>query len=584
MDRSSTYGGFDRVLAQMEGRRDPLTFAPGEALPDLHIDLAPLRQRRVGEGPDTHQKSASTYSYKYLELKEEFLGQPELLWLHGLLVAALRRRAQPAQAAPLFLRIWREEAPFLLTHLGPRWLVSAATTFADHGTTEAQRRVGHSLAVLFATMKLYETERLHVPASPKQPFDGPRKSGPLALDMDAYAIVNGGLDVNMLGRLWQDAGGDDTIRPLARHLLGLLDTDDRTVFRRLRLMREARENRQEKVGELFSFAPLHDKSNVAPAPAQLASLTAGPLRWGVVSTVQAPLPQIARFAAYHLSEGAARIQLYLDTPDAETAAFFSGDSRVRVIQCTQAYWDRHRAGRPETHQGRQMRNATHAYRRSDLDWLAHLDVDEVLMPPIPMSDLLVQVPADTAVVHVRPAEMLAGGTQDSAAFKLTPRFAGTDKAALQQIYPTFGAHLRGGYISHLEGKAVVRVGIPECRLGIHALLYRGEPAANRAELRNGWVGHAHVRDWQDFRDRLDFRMKKGSYQRRGTTFGLYDVLEFLKENEGEDGLRQFYDEVCADTPALRQALDDHQMLLTRHLDLDERCRQVFGRVPPVTGT
>lgn len=563
----------------MEGRRDPLTFAPGEALPEADLNFAPLKARRIGEAPEAHQKSASTFSYKYLEIKEQFQGEPEILWLHGLLISALRRRSQPPQTAPLFLRLWNEEGPFLLAHLNPRWLVSAATTFADHGANEVQRRVGHSLTVLFSTMKLYETERLHSPAAPTHPFDGQRKAATLALEMDAYAIASGGLDINMLGRIWQDAAQDATIRPLAHHLLGLLDADDRTVFRRLRLMREAKKVRQPNLKSLFLFSTLHDKSNLAPPPPRAKDTPAQTLRWGVVSTVQASLSQLARFAAFHLVEGATRIHLYLDTPDPAIADFFAPDDRVIIVQCTPSYWSRHRAGRPDTHQARQMRNATHAYRRSDLDWLAHLDVDEFVLTPQPLARLLAQVPDQTAVLQLRPAEMLAGNTRNDAAFKLTPRFAGADKAALHDIYPTFGAHLRGGYISHLEGKPVVRVGIPECRLGIHSLLYRGEPAANRAELREGWIGHRHVRDWQEFRARLDFRMQKGSYRRRGTAFRLYDVLDFIKENEGEDGLRLFFDEVCADTPALRQSLARHNMLHTRRLELDARCRQVFGALP-----
>ncbi|QOL80617.1 glycosyltransferase family 2 protein [Pseudooceanicola spongiae] len=579
MDRSSTYGGFDRVVAQMEGRRDPLTFAPGEALPDADLDFAPLKTRRIGDFAETHQKSASTFSYKYLEIKEQFSGQAELLWLHGLLISALRRRSQPPQTAPLFLRMWQEQAPFLLSHLNPRWLVSAVTTFADHGTTEAQRRVGHSLTVLFSTMKLYETERLFSPASPEDPFEGTRKSGPLALQMDPYAIVRGGLDVNMLGRLWQDAAEDDTIRPLAHHLLSLLDSDERTVFRRLRKMRDARQADHAKLQDLFDFSTMEGTPHVAPTPPQAGPPSPETLRWGIVSTVQAPLPQLARFVAYHLSEGAARVHLYLDTPDDAIASFFASDARISVVPCTADYWARHRAGRPDTHQGRQMRNATHAYRRSDLDWLAHIDVDEFILSPSPLSGLLAQVPSETAVLHLRPAEMLAGGHDAPSAFKLTPRFAGTDKAVLHDLYPTFGAHLRGGYVSHLEGKAIARVGIADCRLGVHALLYRGEPASNRVTLRHGWVGHAHVQDWTDFRTRLEFRMQKGSYQKRGTSFGLFDVLEFVTETEGEDGLRQFYDEVCADTPQLRQALERHHMLYTRQLDLDARCRAVFGTLP-----
>ena len=90
-------------------------------------------------------KQQSGNQRKSLELNTEFLGQLELCKLHGLLIAHLRKSDQPAHTMALFTRIWAEQADFMLQHLDPRWLVSAITTFGDHGQTEVQRRVGHSM-------------------------------------------------------------------------------------------------------------------------------------------------------------------------------------------------------------------------------------------------------------------------------------------------------------------------------------------------------------------------------------------------------------------------------------------------------
>lgn len=573
MSKTSTYGGFERVIAQMETRRDPFRFGPGESLPPETTALAPLLLKQVGEVPEPYASSRSTFAYKVRELHEEFSGQPQLLYLHGLLIANLRRRDQPAQCAPLFLRLWAEQGHSLLQGLNPRWLVSAITTFADHGETEIQRRVGHSLSVLFSTMKLYETERLFSGAAPGQPFAGKRQKETLPLEMDPYAVSSGGLDVNMLGRIWADAEQDDLIRPLAHHLLKLLDDDPRSVFRRFRLMRDTREANNPVPDKLFAIKRIKDEGNVVST----AGLTPSPNPlWGIVSTVRAPLPQIARFAAYHLMEGAHRVSLYLDTPSPEVAEFFATEPRVRIVQCDEAYWARHASGRPDAHQNRQMRNATHAYRRSDLDWLVHLDVDEFLMAPSPLSQILLQVPDKIAVLQFRPAEMLAG---DGTHFKLAPRFAGHDRALLEEIYPTFGRHLRGGYVSHLEGKPMARTGLSDVRLGLHHLITRGNPVANRAELLGGWVGHAHVPSWESFRDNLDFRLELGSYRKRREGFDLHDILSYLRDEEGEAGLHRFFGEVCADTPELRARLDRYDMLITRDLQLDARCLQVFGSLP-----
>ena len=55
--------------------------------------------------------------------------------------------------------------------------------------------------------------------------------------MDPYSLDAGGLDVNLLGRLWRLAEGDAVIRPLAHSMLDRAMHDPRTVFRRLRRMR-----------------------------------------------------------------------------------------------------------------------------------------------------------------------------------------------------------------------------------------------------------------------------------------------------------------------------------------------------------
>lgn len=599
-DRLTYAGGFDAVLRQMEGRRDPMTFAEGESLPDADIDLAPLRSRRIGPVSPELKKSRSTFAYKCRELHEEFAGHPEICYLNGLLIANLRRRGQPDQTAPLFRRLWAEEHDILLARLDARWLVSSVTTFADHGATPVQRSVGHAMSVLFGTMKLYETERLFSGHAPDQPFPWRRKSAKaLPLQMDAYAVTGGGLDVNMLGRLWMEAAEDPVIAPLAHHLLEALNADPLNVFRRLRLMREARDGTPvdpapEPVPmpatepapapalpptpavELFTPVPRY-RAHAIPVPPGAA----GGRDWAVAATVRAPLREIARFAAWHLELGAARVHLYLDDAQSAQAAWLARHPKLQVTACDDAYWAT-KPRRPKTHQVRQTVNVADAYGRCAQAWLAHLDVDEFLLPVVPLERILAEVPGDAAAVQVPPAEMLAtGGPGDTRHFKLTARLGGQRKRVLEEIYPTFGAHLRGGYVSHLEGKLVVRTGLEGAEPGIHTLMWTGRAATNRVILRGSFLGHAHAPSYAEFRDKLAFRMDHGSYRKTDdASFRLADVIGFLRDSEGEAGLRQFYDEVCTGTPRLMHALARRNMLLTREMPLDRLVQAHFGAPPP----
>ncbi|WP_353474613.1 glycosyltransferase family 2 protein [Salipiger sp. H15] len=580
-EKTPTYpGGIAAILTQMEGRREAIDFAPGEALPPYDTPLGELAGQIVSD-PDADPAEAppfrSGHHRKRHALRRELAGRSELVFLNALLIAHLRKRAFPAHAPALFQRLWTEQGTALLAQLDPRWLVSSVTTFGDHGLSLVQRSVGLALTTLFGTMKLYESERLYSGLPADRPFglDG-RDRGPLPMEMDGYSLSGGGLDVNMIGRLWREAEGDPVIRPLAHHLLELLISDERTVLRRLMTMRQRQARRSEArpKGDLAG--------NLAPVPASHHGLAASDLRWGITATIRAPLPEIARFAAHHLELGAQVVQIHLDTPDPEAASFLTRHPAIRVTQCDDAYWQASGRARPEAHQVRQAYNATQSLRDGlGVHWLGHIDVDEFLLPQRPLGDLLAEVPLAAAFARVAPAEALASAKGLPQRFKTTHKHARQPKSVLQEIYPTFGAHLYGGFLSHTSGKVFARTGIEGTRLGIHTLKYRGEDASNRHRLGEVWLAHLHARSWEQFRDDLAFRRTQGSYRKASDRpeMGQAELISFLMEEEGDAGLRALFDEVCADTPGLRARLAARGMLVEHPFDPDAAVARVFGALP-----
>ena len=575
MSRNPTYqGGIKAVIAQYEARRAPLPADQAATLPPEDIDLAPLTQTRVTDPKDGPLAPPFTNNAqrKSFQLREELQGLSELTVLHGLTIAHLRKRDYPDHAPRLFHRLWAEQGDHLLSQLDARWLVSAITTFGDRGLTPVQRSTGLAMTTLFGMMKLYESERLYSGRAPDNPFPLTAKQrAKLPLQMDSYALVNGGLDVNLIARLWQEAEGDPVIQPLAHHLLDALIHDEGGVFRRLAIM-GARKARREKT----------EAAHVAPVPAR-PRVTAETLRWGIVSTIKAPLPQIARFAAHHLDLGAHVLHLHLDTPDPEAQAYLSRHPRIHVTQCDDAYWQASGRARMDAHQLRQAYNATRTLRAVDgmLDWLGHIDVDEFLIAQRPVSQILAATAPGAALSRIPPAESLAPDTGTPRNFKLTHKQAGVKKAIVQEIYPTFGLHLFGGFLSHTTGKVFARPGIPDTRFGIHTLKYLGEDPTNKAKAQGLFLAHFHAPSWEHFRSHLSFRRDKGSYRPKSDRpeMGQAELLDFLDQTEGEAGLRAFFDEVCADTPELRDRLDKHGMLLTHDFDFDTAVRRVFGTLP-----
>lgn len=342
-------------------------------------------------------------------------------------------------------------------------------------------------------------------------------------------------------------------------------------------------------------------------------------RWGIVTTLKGPLRDMQRFAAYHLALGAARIEIYLDAPKDSTIRALRAHPRLCVTACDSAYWRQSAIGRrPKQHQLRQAHNATRSYARAHLtmaemtgaaaqplDWIAHIDMDEFILArgagaedgraPDVGAELARQGTDVTALV-LRPAEMLApegggkapakglGGLTGARHFKLKPASAGHNKSVLEELYPTFGAHLRGGFISHLGGKVFARTGIDLARLGIHMLFEGEDPTEGRKSSDDLFTGHAHAPSWPVFERHMEFRLTHGSYRKRSAeNFRLSDIIDFLQEDREaarlDHPLRGFFREVCEARPELLAGLRAYGMLLTRDLHLDALREAAFPAPP-----
>ncbi|MEL6959296.1 MAG: hypothetical protein AAGL89_10135 [Pseudomonadota bacterium] len=235
-------GGFFALLKRFETKRTPFRSAQDVLLsPD--DPLAPLKTMRPPPHPSQMDKP---FGHRSLEecvnaLLHEFESSNVLHFYHAFCIANLRRDGCPDEARALFFRIWREEGRWLSETLSVRWLISAATTFADHGQTGDQRALGMGLSVLFDLIKLHDTER----SMSGQPNDAPfpkiamTDRPALAFDLHPYSLKNGDLDRNMLSRLWALAENEPLMFPLARRMLGLVMTDKRTIFARVQRLKNS---------------------------------------------------------------------------------------------------------------------------------------------------------------------------------------------------------------------------------------------------------------------------------------------------------------------------------------------------------
>jgi len=311
-------------------------------------------------------------------------------------------------------------------------------------------------------------------------------------------------------------------------------------------------------------------------------------KWGLVATIKAPATDILDFAAYHLDRGAHRLYLCLDEPNPQVFPILKAHPKIRVTTCDDSYWKRVGKKRPSKHQSRQTFNATRTYaRKAEVDWLIHIDVDEFLWPDTPpdapIADILGALPDAIQCARIRPIESLSG---DGTAFKGFVA-SGPDRAQItDRLYPQFGRHVKGGFLSHLAGKLFVRTGMGDLTVKIHNAFLGEDMNPNATELSDIALCHCHATSWDQWIAAYRFRLEKGSYRSELAPnappekggMSIHEVLTAIEADSGEAGLRAFYDELCADTPELRARLDANGLLRLCDLQLAAKRRKHFPEI------
>lgn len=173
--------------------------------------------------------------------------------------------------------------------------------------------------------------------------------------------------------------------------------------------------------------------------------------WAVVATVDEPPALVQAFVAWHLALGASEMMLYFDRPDDPAAALFGHLDAVTVTCCDSAHWNRLGNRRPDKHEIRQVRNATHAYGRMQSDWLLHADADEYLWTAgsvsaaldhaCPWTDCLVVPVAERVFADDPPAQTI---------------FAGAFRRPARKGQQTDDELTLRGLTGHANGKAFTR--------------------------------------------------------------------------------------------------------------------------------
>ncbi len=270
--------------------------------------------------------------------------------------------------------------------------------------------------------------------------------------------------------------------------------------------------------------------------------------WGVVATVKAPAEKVLAFAAHHLGLGAAQVWLYFDDPQDPAAEVLAPIPGVTVARCDAAHWAKI-GSRPDRHQNRQSRNAQRCWRRCLLPWLAHLDVDEFLLPDQPIGEILAPLHPDQVMLRAEPFEAMHDPALPDDIYSAR-QFRGPLKpphAALRApVLGRFAPVLPEAMLSHTAGKAFFRTGIPGLSVRLHGAFLDGTRLPGPAFDPRLRLLHFHAQDRAAWLAALPFRLTRGAYQ-------YHPEMVAFMESATDAEIADFYDttqRLTADQAAL----------------------------------
>lgn len=126
----------------------------------VNIEINQLKSTIIsGESPHFTYGSDKDINKHISNLRDEFIGQPELNYYHAKLIVLIRREFQTDKHFAEFEQLWNNEADFLCQNLSTRWLISACDTFIDYSEDATLKALLMNAVILINTIKLQESER-----------------------------------------------------------------------------------------------------------------------------------------------------------------------------------------------------------------------------------------------------------------------------------------------------------------------------------------------------------------------------------------------------------------------------------------
>jgi hypothetical protein len=180
------------------------------------------------------------------------------------------------------------------------------------------------------------------------------------------------------------------------------------------------------------------------------------------------------FVHYHLNIGIDIVYLFFDNPDDSTIPLLSDNPKVKCIRCTKQHWYNIGCDSKSNIEIRQTLNADLALkwsRESNIDWIAHIDVDELIYTDHQnIKGLLSSINENTSYLSIPPLEAIPLHMECNNPYKELSNFKILikDKQLLCSLPKKDETLYLGEYFrSHLSGKSFTRIRNNIRSLNIH---------------------------------------------------------------------------------------------------------------------
>lgn len=195
----------------------------------------------------------------------------------------------------------------------------------------------------------------------------------------------------------------------------------------------------------------------------------------IVTTHKTFPEETVQFVNYHLNLGFANIFLFFDNPCDEALKLLEDYSRVTCIVCDSDYWRKFLPQPPLHLDEKQVINANVGLglaKETGMDWILHIDSDELVYAEEEISPLLSALSRDIHVALLKPFEAVpeklgySHPFKEVSLFKTNPAQENIDRAMTQGCHKAFfnGEYFRGYSI----GKSAVRTASDRIRsMGVH---------------------------------------------------------------------------------------------------------------------